>query len=264
MFGARDRERRDLASAVRIVHRDRHLLVLVKPANLPTTAPDFGDRGGTETLTAIARQLDPRARRMHPTSRLDRDVTGLVTFARTEHAIEALLRARREGRYERTYLAIVTGAPEPSEGVWTWPIAVDPRDRRKRIALRDGDRGERAQQARTRYRIRAVAPGGSAALLAIEPETGRTHQIRVHCAAAGRPVAGDVAYGGPARFVLADGRVVTPGRPMLHCARLVLPDLERGGVLELVAQVPEDFVRTWVEIGGAERALEVRVGSADE
>jgi 23S rRNA-/tRNA-specific pseudouridylate synthase len=247
----------DPAAEVRIVHRDRHLLVLSKPPGLPTTAPTDRGRAGAAapTLAAIARRLDPRAPRMHPTSRLDRDVTGLVTFARTGRAIEALLAARREGRYLRTYVAIVAGVPEPREGAWSWAIAIDPRDRTRRVALAPGRKGERAQEARTRYRVRAEAPGaGGAALLLLSPETGRTHQLRVHCAAAGHPIAGDLAYGGAGRLVLGDGRVVTPPRPLLHCARLTLPDLERGGTIELVEEVPDDVVRVWIGIGGSRDA----------
>src|SRR5690606_23370558 len=150
-----------------------------------------------------------------------------VTFARTERATHALLEARRAGAYERTYLALVGGVPDEASGRWTWTIAIDPRDVTRRIALREGERGERAQEASSRWERRADAAGCAA--LALFPETGRTHQLRVHCAAAGLPILGDTTYGGAPRVVLADGRVISARRVMLHCARVVLPDVARGG-----------------------------------
>jgi 23S rRNA pseudouridine1911/1915/1917 synthase len=92
-------------------------------------------------------------------------------------------------------------------------------------------------------------------VLALHPETGRTHQLRVHCARAGHAILGDASYGGVPRVVLADGKVIAARRPMLHCARLVLPDVERGGVLDLRAGAPEDMARTWTSLGGDRAAL---------
>jgi len=237
--------------AIAIAHRDAHLLVLIKPPGLATTSPE-GERG--RSLAAIARRMDPDAPHMHPSSRLDRDVTGLVTFARTDRAIEALLAARREGRYARTYLALVAGAPA-ERGSWEWGIAIDPRDAKLRIALEPGGTGERAQEARSRFERRAVARDERASLLALFPETGRTHQLRVHCARAGYPILGDTSYGGAARVVLDNGRVISVRRPMLHCARLTLPDVARGGSIELAAPVPDDLARAWEQLGGEAAAL---------
>jgi 23S rRNA-/tRNA-specific pseudouridylate synthase len=114
---------------VRVLHRDADLLVLYKPAGLATTSPD-----GRNCLTEIAAQLDPSAPRLHASSRLDAEVTGLVTFARTTRAIEGLLAARRAGEYERYYLGLATGPLEPATGELDWAIDRDPRDPRKRIA----------------------------------------------------------------------------------------------------------------------------------
>jgi 23S rRNA-/tRNA-specific pseudouridylate synthase len=256
----------DSAPDVRVLHRDADLLVLYKPAGLATTSPD-----GRNCLTEIAAQLDPGAPRLHASSRLDAEVTGVVTFARTTRAIEGLLAARREGQYERYYLGLATGPLEPASGELDWAIDRDPRDPRKRVAVEvlsspttstttsEGSRRKRgrdqAQEARTRYRVLEVQP--MAALLLLSPLTGRTHQLRVHVAYAGVPLLGDRHYGGPVKVTLPNGRVVRAGRVMLHCARVRLPSFDAAGsLLTLNAPIPEDFRSVWQALGGTPSALE--------
>ncbi len=228
---------------IAVVYRDRHLLVVDKPSGLPTTAPGEGD-----CLVRRVRAIDPGAERLHPTSRLDAEVTGLVTFARTRHATVALQNARQRQAYRRRYLAL-TPPPRKSSGRWDEPIALDLRDRRRR---RVGD-GPGSKRAATRWWCLATA--GPLALLALEPETGRTHQLRVHASHAGLPIAGDRIYGGNGRVTLPDGRVLSARRTMLHCAGLRLPLVKH----ELVSEPPEDFMRLWERVGGdapiARRAL---------
>jgi 23S rRNA-/tRNA-specific pseudouridylate synthase len=233
-----------IALAVPIVHRDAELLVVNKPSGLPTTSPDGGD-----CLVARVRALDPDAPRLHPTSRLDAEVSGLVTFARTSRATEALLEARRAHAYGRTYLALVTKAPADDEGRWVLPIAVDPRDRRRRLVSFDDPE---TKPSSTRFFVRAR---GELTLLALFPETGRTHQLRVHCAHVGSPMFGDVIYGGERRVTRANGRVVSAKRVMLHCAALDLPNVAGEGRLALVAPVPPDLASVWRGVGGDPSAL---------
>jgi 23S rRNA-/tRNA-specific pseudouridylate synthase len=228
-------------AAVSIVHRDDDLLVLFKPSGLATTSPD-----GSGCLASVARELDPSAPRLHASSRLDAEVTGLVTFARSERAIAALLAARKEGRYERFYLALATRAPEPERGEWRWSIAKDPANPRRRVARPPDD--ARAVQALSQYRVLERQP--KAALLLLMPQTGRTHQLRVHAAEAGAPLLGDKHYGGPVSVVRDDGRVLRAGRAMLHCARLVLPGIEAPASLTLDAPVPDDMRQLFSQLGG--------------
>lgn len=244
------RGRNTSALSADIAYEDEHLLVLIKPPLLPTTSPD----PKAECLTSIARRLRPNAPRMHATSRLDRDVTGLVTFAKTDRAIAATMAARREGRYRRMYLALSSGAPSDPSGHWEQTIAIDPRDPTRRVVLAEGAHGMRAQAARSRFECRARAGGYS--LLALYPETGRTHQLRVHASAAGCPLLGDRTYGGPPRIVLPDGRVIAARRVMLHCARLSLPRVGSDEEISLVSPVPEDFARVWEALGGEQAACE--------
>lgn len=228
----------------RAVHEDRDLLVVVKTSGIATTAPDGGD--------CLTTRLE-RARRakLHPSSRLDAEVTGLVTFAKTKRAIAMLREARAEERYERGYIGLASAAPDPPEGLWEAAIAIDPRDPRLRVALASGESGERAQHAKTTYRVREAL--SCAAALWLTPHTGRTHQLRVHAAHAGAPLLGDVRYGGPKRVVLADGRVITARRAMLHCAWLRLPSAE--GPLELRAEPLDDMRELWTALGGGAEAL---------
>lgn len=234
-----------------IAHEDRDLLVVVKPTGVATTAPDGGD--------SLTDRLErSRGAKLHPSSRLDAEVTGLVTFAKTKRAIAALRHARAEGRYGRGYLAIASAVPEPREGVWEASIAIDPRDPRLRIAVAPGAAGARVQHAKSSYRVREALE--HAAALWLTPHTGRTHQLRVHSAHAGAPLVGDVRYGGPKRVVMANGRVITARRVMLHCAWLALPAVEGHASIELSADVPDDMRALWAALGGHEEALRSRPG----
>ena len=155
--------------------------------------------------------------RAHPTSRLDSPVSGLVTFALSKRANERLLEARRAGAYERLYVGLTLHTLEPSRGEWSWPISIDPKNEKLRVA--GPGRGER--EARTEYEVVERTPHAS--VLHLRPRTGRTHQLRVHSAKAGAPLFGDHAYGGERRLTLDDGTVVTPRRVMLHCHRVSFP-----------------------------------------
>lgn len=229
------------AGAVRVLHRDEHLLVLEKPAGIATTAP-----GNARTLVDVARELDPDAPRLHPSSRLDAEVSGIVTFARTEAATLHLLAARKAGRYRRGYLGIASGAPSAEAGEWRGAVGLDPRDPRKRRIV--GDDAPGARSAWSKYRV--LATRERCALLWLEPQTGRTHQLRLHCAHAGLALYGDRPYGGPQRLVLADGSVVSARRTMLHCCRVTLPAIEGEGVIEVESEPASDVKAFWAATGG--------------
>lgn len=230
-------------TAIEVLHRDADFLVVYKPTGLPTTSPD-----GRGCLVEQVRPFDPRAMQLHPTSRLDAEVTGVVTFARTPRGVAHSLAMRREGRYDRLYLALAAVAPTPESGEWTGSIGVDPRDKRRRVVTTAHD----AQQAETRYSVAARAP--HAVLLALHPHTGRTHQLRVHSSHAGAPFLGDIHYGGPRRLTLPDGRVLTFTRVMLHCTRVSFP-LPSGKPGIFVADPPDDLRSAWLALGGDPEAL---------
>lgn len=236
-------------SDIEVLHRDAHFLALAKPSGIATTAP-----GGGYSLFALAQELDPRAPQLHPLSRLDTQVSGLVVFARTAQANDGVLAARRAGHLFRRYLALVAATPDPSAGDWRWSIGIDRRDPRQRCALAPDAEGGGVKTAHTKFALRAAS--ASVVALDLLPQTGRTHQLRVHASAAGLPLLGDVAYGGTRRLTLSNGRILSAGRVMLHCAavRLPYPDAARAELsLELAA--PTDMQQLWAAAGGASGAM---------
>jgi 23S rRNA-/tRNA-specific pseudouridylate synthase len=252
--------RAEAAASARILLHEDDLVAADKPAGIPTIA-DHG--GAAHALVAlVARAVGVDEARVHPTSRLDRDVSGVVVFALSPAAAERLKRARAEGAYERRYVALATRAPHPDRGTWDAPIgrARDPRLR--------AVQGRDPVVASTRYALVATAPADGApaapvaergapraAMLAVGPVTGRTHQIRVHAAHAGCPLLGDRDYGGPARVTLPTGRVLEPRRIALHAARVVVPGAD-GRPRTLLSAVPDELRALWDALGGAPGAWE--------
>ena len=228
-----------------IIHHDAHLLIVHKPPGLPTTAPHAEDPSLVQWVSKRFGHL-----RAHATSRLDSQVSGLVTFALTPEANRTLLDARRAGTYERVYLGITIDEVPVESGDWAWPISIDPSNPKLRVAAQG--RGERV--ALTRYRVAARSPG--ATLLRLMPMTGRTHQLRVHAARSGSPLFGDHAYGGKRREVMPDGTVVTARRVMLHCARLSFPSPSGGAQLRFEVTARPDMQRIWIALGGSASDLQ--------
>jgi 23S rRNA-/tRNA-specific pseudouridylate synthase len=216
--------------------------------------PTIADLAGAAHAldAAVARALGVPKERIHPTSRLDRDVSGVVVFALSRSARERLHQARERGTYDRRYVAIASRAPQPERGSWDAPIG-RARDPKLRTA-----HGKDAVPSLTRYAVVALASENAVpALLAVAPITGRTHQIRVHASHAGAPLLGDRSYGGPARVTLPSGRVLALRRIALHAARVVVP-LDRG---ELIARspVPPALADVWLALGGDASAWEKAV-----
>ncbi|HZU82124.1 MAG TPA: pseudouridine synthase [Polyangiaceae bacterium] len=232
----------------RVIATTRDLVAVDKPAGVPTIADHTGS--AHSLLRLVARSMGVAESALHPTSRLDRDVSGVVVFALTPQAARRLARARSAGRYERRYVAVAAGAPEPDRGTWDAPIgrAADPRLR--------AVGGREPIAASTRYRVCARASGGTA-LLAVEPVTGRTHQIRVHAAHAGAALLGDRAYGGSSRLVLPGGRVLDLRRIALHAARVVVPQDDSGAAVRARAPIPSDLAGIWSALGGQPDAWEL-------
>ncbi|HEX9242393.1 MAG TPA: RluA family pseudouridine synthase, partial [Anaeromyxobacter sp.] len=207
----------------RLLYADEHLVAVDKPPFVPAQPTLTSDRGALPEL--VAALLGAPVTIVH---RLDRETSGVTVLARTKDAAGALSEAFRAGTPEKTYLALCARAPTPPEGRIDAPLGKDP----ARAGLRRVD--PRGDAAATRYRTLREGPGG--ALVEARPETGRTHQIRVHLAHLGAPLLGDARYGGPRRV----GEVAIP-RVMLHARRLELPHPATGAKLVFEAPVPVDF-----------------------
>ena len=216
-----------------VIDEDSHILALNKPAGLSSQ----GGRGQAHTLDellwAFAKPGKARPRLIH---RLDRDTSGVILTARTKPDAAFLGNAMMARRVHKTYLAIVAGhglgERGPDEGVIATPLRRDEQGREAFMRVCPPDHPD-AESAKTVYRT--LARTDAAALLELEPHTGRMHQLRVHLASIGRPIAGDPRYGGA---LMMNGEAVP--RLMLHAAALDFPH-PAGGTKRLEAPLPEDF-----------------------
>jgi 23S rRNA pseudouridine1911/1915/1917 synthase len=207
-------------------HEDEHLLVVDKPAGV-VVHPARGHPTGTlaQALSGrVAGGEDPwRAGIVH---RLDRDTSGLLVVAKSDHvhrALKSLLAARK---LRREYLALVEGHPPARTGTIDAPIGRDRRDR-VRISI-DTDH---PRHARTHFEVEQLLP--AAALLRVTLETGRTHQIRVHLASIGHPVCGDPLYGAGGSYGLT--------RQFLHAHRLVFEHPMSGQPVDVSSPLPQEL-----------------------
>jgi 23S rRNA pseudouridine1911/1915/1917 synthase len=207
----------------RLLYADADLVAVDKPTGVPAQPTLTTDQG---TLPALVGALLGTA--VTIVHRLDRETSGVTVLARSKAAAAALGEAFRTGTPEKTYLALTARAPAPPDGRVDLALGKDP----ARAGLRRVDPAGDA--AATRYRTLGVTD--RAALVEARPETGRTHQIRVHLAALGAPLLGDPRYGGARRV----GEVAIP-RVMLHAARLEILHPVTGVRLVLEAPVPDDF-----------------------
>ncbi len=216
-----------------VIAEDEHLLVFNKPAGLAVQGGSGIAQSLEDLLAAFAKSNGKRPRLVH---RLDRDTSGVIVAARTKPSAAFFSEAFAGRAAHKTYLAIVCGAPGPREGEIN--LALKKASRRGLDIMEVAADG---QSALTRYRTLAAAP--TAALVELEPETGRMHQLRAHVAAIGRPIAGDGKYGG--LFNLAG--VEIPGL-MLHAAALDLPH-PAGERRTYRASPPQAFANTLKSLG---------------
>ena len=234
----------------RVIWEAAGLLACFKPAGMPTV-PDH--QGASHSLVALAAEsIGTTTGQLYVTSRLDREVSGVVVFATSLAAEARLKEARAQGKYHRRYVAIAVDGITSDEA-WSAPIGLG-KDARHRAAF-----GPDAKESRTEWS--AVARTAGFVLLAVAPQTGRTHQIRVHASHAGAPLLGDRDYGGPTRTTLANGRVVALARIALHAARVTVPD-DAGAPLEAAAPIPTELLRAWTDLGGAAEAWDTAVTCA--
>lgn len=220
----------------RILHLDPAVIVLDKPAGLAVQGGSGQQRHLDALLDLLRLDASERPRLVH---RLDKDTSGVLVLARTVAAAAALTASFRGRATRKVYWAITTGVPVPAEGLISLPLAKTGRPGGQRVQV-DAEQG---LAARTAYRVLDRA-ARRAALLRLEPQTGRTHQLRVHCAKLGTPILGDGKYGGAGAFL--QGAVAR--QLHLHARRITLPH-PSGGILDAMAPLPPHMEGTMALLG---------------
>jgi 23S rRNA pseudouridine1911/1915/1917 synthase len=230
-----------------ILYEDSHLLVLNKPAGL-VVHPAPGNYAGTlvNALLHHCRDLSGIGGRERPgiVHRLDKGTSGIMVVAKTDAAHRGLSKQFSDHTIRRSYLALVRGTVKKG------PIRIDlaiGRDRKDRKKI--SSRTARPRQAVTVVRV--IRRFREATLVEALPQTGRTHQIRVHLANQGHPVLGDRTYGGAPAAGLKGIRI---DRPMLHAAKLGFVHPGTGEAMEFEAPPPPDMERLihWADTGPVE------------
>ena len=212
---------------LKVVYEDSDLIVVDKPAGL-LVHPAAGQRTGTLVNALLARCPDLQgidgSLRPGIVHRLDKNTSGLMVVAKNDAAQMSLSRQIKQRSIRKGYLALVAGHISPERGAIEAPVGRHPKDR-KRMAVVSGGR-----EARTQYQVIKYLNGYT--LLEVMPETGRTHQIRVHFSAIGHPVLGDPVYGKKSPLL---------GRQFLHAHRLGFRLPSTGEFVEFRAELPPDL-----------------------
>jgi 23S rRNA pseudouridine1911/1915/1917 synthase len=239
-----------------VAYEDGDMLIVDKPAGL-VVHPSAGHGSGTLVNALLGRSRDrgeplgsiAGVGRPGIVHRLDKETSGLIVVAKTDAAQASLMRQFGERSVEKEYLALVRGSPPARRGRVEAPIGRDPRDRQRMAVVAGG------RESATDYE--QVGAGGGYALLALQPRTGRTHQIRAHLRYLGLPIAGDLRYGG------GEG----PGglrRQFLHAARLGLRRPADGAWVGAWSELPADLADSLSAAGVEVAAGHLPVGVGAE
>ena len=219
-----------------VIYKDAHAIVINKPPGLAT-------QGGTGTtshvdglLDALIYDTNARPKLVH---RLDKDTSGVLLLARTARAAAFFSKAFAGRTAKKVYWAVTVGQPEPEQGEIDAPLSKQPGTGGEKMHV-DPDGG---LSAKTLYRVIDHA-ADRAAWVEFQPQTGRTHQIRVHAAALGHPIVGDAKYGSRDAFLTGG----VSRKLHLHARRLRIENVD-GGFLDIVADLPSHFVESFKMLG---------------
>ena len=229
-----DRDARALRAAV--LYRDDDMLAIDKPAGLAVQGGSKLDRHLDAMLDALRFDAPERPRLVH---RLDRDTSGVLLLARHARAAAALAEAFRAKTSHKVYWAIVVGVPKIRQGRIDLPLAKLPGRAGERVVP-----DEEGKSAITTYRILDHA-GTKAAWLELSPLTGRTHQLRAHCAALGTPILGDGKYGGAKAHLNLEGA----GKHLHLLARAIEIGAPSGRTVSITAPLPAHMKAAFEALG---------------
>ncbi len=212
---------------VRILYEDGDLIAVTKPAGV-VIHPSHGHYDGS-LGAMIAQYYEQKAlsTKIRPIGRLDKDTSGVMIFAKNQVCAARLYEQKKDGRFEKEYLAIVKGIPDPLRGTVDVPLCRDENTLMKMKTCPEG------LVSRTHYTTANTGTNG--ALVSVTPETGRTHQIRVHMASIGHPLIGDPLY---SPLDTATGI----SRTALHAWKCRFYQPFTGELLELTAPIPTDML----------------------
>src|SRR5688500_6827666 len=219
-----------------VLAKGRDWFMLNKPPGLAT-------QGGTKTVQHLDRLLDGLAddagQRPKLVHRLDKDTSGVLLVARSARAAGHFAKAFSGRTARKVYWALITGVPSAEEGLIDAPLAKQPGTGGEKMHVDE----ENGLPARTRYRMIDRA-GNRAAWVELQPQTGRTHQLRAHMAAIGHPIVGDAKYGGPEAFLTGG----ISRKLHLHARRIRI-DSPGGGAIDVTAELPPHFAESLATLG---------------
>ncbi len=226
----------------RLLYRDGLMLVIDKP---PGFAVHRGPKGGEsleDHFDALRFGLPRSPALAH---RLDRDTSGCLVLGRHRKALASLGKLFKSGAVEKTYWALVEGAPATDEGTIELPLGR--LDESRGWWMKHDPNG---QPAVTKWKVMGRSSAEKSAWLALEPITGRTHQLRVHCAEMGWPIVGDTIYGSAPRS----------GGPVLHlhAREVVVPLYKNRDAIRVAAPVPAHMRAALKQCGWSEETASLR------
>ena len=208
-----------------VLWEDEHMLVVNKPAGMTAHASNF--LPDTPTVAGALAWSRGAEFIFHPVSRLDKGTTGLMVIAKSGYIHDLLRRSLHTPDFRREYRAVCVGRPVPDKGTINAPIGRDTRSAVARMVRPDGS------PAVSHYQV--LKTQGAFSLLRLRPETGRTHQLRVHMASIGCPLVGDWLYGVENLTLIS--------RPALHSAALALVHPVTRELISVSAPIPDDMQR---------------------
>lgn len=243
-----------------VIYKDDHIIALNKPPGLPTQGGSKQTRHVDGLAEALTFDLDEKPRLVH---RLDKDTSGVLLLARTRAAAQGLTAALRHKQTRKIYWALVAGVPTPYLGEIRYGLV-------KAGGHGKGGEGEKmrcvhpgevastpgAKRAHTFYAT-LYRVAGRASWVALEPLTGRTHQLRAHMAEIGHPIIGDGKYGGSGQDNLGDGWGAQLGGVIsrklhLHARSMTFEHPVTGKPITVTAPLPDHMAQSWETLGWAE------------